>query len=89
MEHPGRPLDFSHAAFSTPVVHVRIATWKPREGRPDNVGQYRSVYCMRIDPLKLGQVFQICGWGIAFIVSEPIKQALERALSTGMRFTKV
>jgi hypothetical protein len=26
LEHPGKPLDFSLAAFSTPVVHVRIAS---------------------------------------------------------------
>lgn len=65
--------------------------WEPEDGRPDKVGQYRSVYRMRIDPSKVGnpQVFRTWGWDIALIVSEPIKQALERTLAMGVRFNEV
>nr|WP_253909080.1 DUF1629 domain-containing protein [Corallococcus exiguus] len=137
VEHPGTPLDFSLAGFSTPVVSARVAAvfselaaqgiqlvpvavqgheepyailvatrlirciddeaseevirWKPQDGRPDRVGQYRDVDGMRIDPAQVGdaQVFRTWGWSIALIVSEDIKIALERILATGMRFTEV
>ncbi|RYZ15461.1 MAG: hypothetical protein EOO70_06775, partial [Myxococcaceae bacterium] len=46
---------------------------------------------MRIDPTKAGdaKVFRTWGWTIALIVSEDIKEALERAGVTGMKFKEV
>lgn len=46
---------------------------------------------MRIDPAKVGNagVFRTWGWTVALIVSEKIKEALERAGVSGMRFKDV
>jgi hypothetical protein len=134
---PGRPLDFTRAGFSIPVVHVRVASvfaelapadvqllpaevqgqpdqfcllvatrliqciddeaseevrrWKPEDGRPEKVGQYRDVWGLRIDPSKVGdaKVFRPWGWTVALIVSEEIKRALEHLGATGTKFEEV
>nr|WP_317987913.1 suppressor of fused domain protein [Hyalangium gracile] len=46
---------------------------------------------MRIDPSKVGdaKIFRTWGWTVALIVSEDIKQALERAGVTGVKFKEV
>jgi len=68
-----------------------VKYWKPEDGRPEKVGKYRAVYGMRIDPTKVGdaKVFRPWGWTVPLIVSEDIKEALERAGVTGMSFTEV
>ncbi|WNG17677.1 imm11 family protein [Cystobacter fuscus] len=136
VELRGNPLDFSHAAFSTPIVHARVAAlftelapndvqllpvtvegqqqkyfilnatrlvkciddqaseevsyWKPEDGLPEKVGTYFSIYGMRIDASKVGdaRVFRTWGWE-SLIISEDIKDALERVGATGTRFTEV
>ncbi|XXF79142.1 hypothetical protein P2318_05155 [Myxococcaceae bacterium GXIMD 01537] len=69
--------------------HVR--RWTPEDGRPEKVGKYRDVRGMRIDPTQVGdaKVFRPWGWAIALIVSEDIKEALERMGATGMEFQEV
>lgn len=68
-----------------------VRYWKPEDGRPEKVGKYRAVSGMRIDPAKVGdaKVFRTWGWTIALIVSEDIKEALERAGITGLSFREV
>ncbi|MFP2904175.1 imm11 family protein [Pyxidicoccus sp. 3LFB2] len=68
-----------------------VQHWLPEDGRPERVGMYRAVYGMRIDPAKVGdaKVFRTWGWLVALIVSEDIKEALEREGITGMRFEEV
>ena len=68
-----------------------VLYWTPEDGRPEKVGQYRDVYGMRIAPSRVGnvKVFRTWGWSIALIVSEDIKQALERVKATGVKFTQV
>ncbi|WNZ66013.1 hypothetical protein QEG98_23670 [Myxococcus sp. MxC21-1] len=68
-----------------------VRYWKPEDGRPEKVGKYRGVSGMRIDPTKVGgaKVFRTWGWTIALIVSEDIKNALERARVTGAKFEEV
>jgi hypothetical protein len=70
---------------------TEVKYWKPEDGRPDRVGEYRAVHGMRIDPTKVGgaKVFRTWGWSIALIVSEDIKDALEHAGVTGMKFEEV
>jgi len=133
----GKPLDYSHAAFSIPVVHARVAPlftevapddvqlipveidsqpaqhfilnatrlakciddaaceevryWTPEDGMPEKVGTYSSVSGMRIDTAKVegAKVFRTWGWTVALIVSEEIKETLERAGITGAKFTDV
>jgi hypothetical protein len=67
---------------------VRYVT--PEHGLPDQLGEYRSVIGMRIDPSKVGdaQVFRTWGW-VAIVVSEAIKEALERMGVTGTKFQEV
>ncbi|WP_246357274.1 imm11 family protein [Pyxidicoccus fallax] len=68
-----------------------VRYWKPEDGRPEKVGRYRAVAGMRIDPNKVGdaRVFRTWGWTISLIVSQDIKDALEREALTGMRFQEV
>ncbi|HZH15040.1 MAG TPA: DUF1629 domain-containing protein [Archangium sp.] len=68
-----------------------VEYWTPEDGRPEKVGQYRGVHGMRIDPTKVGdaKVFRTWGWTIALIVSEEIKEALERIGATGTKFKAV
>ncbi len=136
IEIAGRPLDFSWAGLSIPVVHVKVASmlserapgdvqlipadiegqpdqylvlvatrlircidekaskvqfWQPEDGLPEKVGQYWAVDDMRIDKVKVGnaKVFRPEGWEVALIVSEEIKDALERMGATGTRFEEV
>jgi Immunity protein family (Imm11) len=65
--------------------------WKPEDGEPERPGKYVSVFGLRIDPSKVGdaRVFRPWGWEITLIVSEDIKDALERAGMTGARFKEV
>ncbi|WP_164019055.1 imm11 family protein [Pyxidicoccus trucidator] len=130
---PGRPLDYSLAGLSVPIVHARVAEvftrlapqdvqllpveieeqsepyfilvvtrriqcidetaskierWEPEDGVPEMVGRYRSVEDMRIDKGRVGaaQVFRPEGWEIFVIVSEGLKEALERSQATGVKF---
>ncbi|NVJ21872.1 MULTISPECIES: imm11 family protein [Myxococcus] len=136
VKHPGKPLDYSHAAFSLPVIHAKAAPlftalapddvqlfpveldspeqhfilnatrlvkciddtaseevryWTPEDGLPEKVGTYASVAGMRIDPIQVGsaKVFRTWGWTVALVVSEEIKEAMERAGITGAKFTDV
>ncbi|RKH17905.1 hypothetical protein D7Y13_35745 [Corallococcus praedator] len=68
-----------------------VLFWEPRHNKPEKLGQYRSVYGMRIDPSKVGvtQLFRPWGWKVALIVSEDLKTALEQTGATGMHFTEV
>ena len=132
----GKPLDFSWAGLSIPVVHVKVASmlaerasgdvqlipadiegqpeqylvlvatrlircideaasevsfWKPEHGVPEKVGHYMGVDRLRIDKARVGnaQVFRPEGWEVALIVSEEIKDAMERMGATGTRFEEV
>lgn len=70
---------------------TRVEHWRPEDGRPDRTGTYRNVVGMRLDKTRVGdaKVFRPWGWRIALIVSEDIKDALERTGATGMKFTEV
>jgi len=69
----------------------RIRLWTHEDGLPDMVGQYASVRDMRIDKARTGsaQVFRPEGWIVSLIISEDIKDALERMGATGTRFEEV
>jgi hypothetical protein len=68
-----------------------IQHWKPEDGRPEKTGKYRAVHGMRIDPGAVGdaKVFRPWGWMVVLVVSEELKQALERIGVTGMKFKEV
>lgn len=70
---------------------AEVQYWRPEDGRPEKTGNYRAVHGLRIDPTQVGhaQVFRPWGWLVVLIVSEDIKQALERLGATGTRFVDV
>ncbi|WNG29521.1 hypothetical protein F0U62_40140 [Cystobacter fuscus] len=70
---------------------AEVQYWKPEDGRPEKVGQYRDVYGMRIDSSLVAgaKVFRPWGWRVALIVAEDVKEALECTGATGLDFTEV
>lgn len=68
-----------------------VRLWEPRHGDPKKVGQYRNVVGLRVDPAKIGDthVLRPWGWRGTLIVSERIKQIMERAGITGTKFVEV
>jgi uncharacterized protein DUF1629/suppressor of fused protein SUFU len=68
-----------------------VQYWRPEDGEPERIGDYRVVAGMRIDPTQVGdaKVFRPLGWKVVLIVSEDVKQALERTGATGMEFKEV
>ncbi|HZI09541.1 MAG TPA: DUF1629 domain-containing protein [Myxococcus sp.] len=70
-------------------TEVRYGT--EEDGLPEKVGTYSSVSGMRIDVSRVGdaEVFRPWGWTSALIVSERIKDALEHAGVTGLKFEDV
>jgi hypothetical protein len=68
-----------------------VSYWTEKDGLPEKTGMYFSVAGMRIDPTQVGdaKVFRTWGWHIALIVSEELKEALERIRATGLKFKEV
>jgi hypothetical protein len=69
----------------------QVQFWTPEDGLPHKVGQYYAVDDLHIDKTKVGEarVFRLEGWAGSLIVSENIKQALERVGATGVKFEEV
>ncbi|HYO52844.1 imm11 family protein [Archangium sp.] len=69
----------------------RIRLWTHEDGLPHKVGQYASVRDMRIDPSRVGdaRVFRARGWPGPLLISGDLKEALERAGITGVKFEEV
>jgi hypothetical protein len=94
---PGQPAQFCILVATRLIRCIddtasdEVEYWTPEDGRPEKVGQYRDVYGMRIDLSKAGdaKVFRTWGWTIALIVSEELKEALERIGATGVKFKEV
>ena len=68
----------------------RVVKWQPEDGRPERLGDYRVVEDLHIDPARVGdeRFFRLKGWEVLVVPAE-IKQALEQAGLTGMRFWAV
>lgn len=68
-----------------------VSFWTPEHGVPEKVGNYMGVDRLRIDKATVGnaKVFRPEGWVVVLIVSEEIKDALERMGATGTRFEEV
>lgn len=69
----------------------KVQFWQPEDGLPDKVGQYYAVDDLHIDTSKVGnaKVFRPEGWEGTLIISEDIKEALERMGATGVKFEEV
>jgi hypothetical protein len=70
---------------------AEVSYWEPEDNRPDLLGQYRSVFGMRIDPSQVGdaKVFRPWGYTGSLLVAEDVKEALERTGATGLDFREV
>lgn len=68
-----------------------VRYWMPEDGQPEKVGEYRVVAGLRVDPARVGdsRIFRPWGWRVALVVSEDLKQAMEREGVTGTRFIEV
>ncbi|WNG52224.1 hypothetical protein F0U60_04665 [Archangium minus] len=65
--------------------------WRPEDGQPDRVGEYKNVRGLKVDPTKIGEahIFRPWGWPVVLIVSEHVKQAMEEEGITGIKFLEV
>ncbi|HYO54800.1 imm11 family protein [Archangium sp.] len=65
--------------------------WRPEDGEPDRVGQYKNVRGLKVDPAKVGDahIFRPWGWLVVLIVSERVKVAMEAEGITGTEFIEV
>jgi hypothetical protein len=68
-----------------------VKLWRPEDGQPERIGQYRNVRGMRIDPAAPGdaKIFRPWGWTVALVVSEELKDAMGRVGATGAKFEEV
>ncbi|MCP3144192.1 imm11 family protein [Pyxidicoccus xibeiensis] len=70
-----------------------VERWIPEDenDQPERAGEYRNVVGMRIDKSLVGdaKVFRPWGWNVVLVVSEDIKEALERTGASGMKFVEV
>ena len=65
--------------------------WRADDHRPDRIGHYRSINKLVVDPSKVGghEVFRITGQASFLIVSDTVRQLLEREAGPGLRFITV
>jgi hypothetical protein len=67
-----------------------VSYWTHEDEEPELVGKYQNVRGLKVDPLSMGDT-NICrplGWEGAIIVTERIKQAMEREGITGTLFSE-
>lgn len=65
--------------------------WTEEYGRPDLLGKALTIVKLVVDPSRIGvaQMFRLEESNIAIIVSDVVKQALEDARVSGIRFREV
>jgi hypothetical protein len=66
--------------------------WSEQDQRPDKLGTYKGVTKLRLDPQLIPEdahFFRLKDWEVALIVSEPVKNAMERAGCLGAKFEEV
>jgi hypothetical protein len=65
--------------------------WRPEDGEPDKVGQYKNVRGLKVEPSRIGDanIFRPWGWRVILIVSERVKLAMDQEGITGTYFVEV
>ena len=68
-----------------------VRRWGPEDGQPEKVGDYKSFDRLRVDPSKTAghDIFRVKRCVVYLIVSRRLKEALEGAHLTGLRFIPV
>lgn len=69
----------------------QVFHWRPEDGEPERVGQYKNIRGLKIEPTKVegAQIFRPWGWDGVLIVSERVKLALQEEGITGPDFVEV
>lgn len=63
--------------------------WTAQDHRADLAGQYRQITKLRLDPRAIpsdAHFFRVADWKVALIVSEAVKDAMDRAGCAGAKF---
>jgi hypothetical protein len=65
--------------------------WTEKDGRPDKVGQYRTIVHLAVDAVRVGAVdtFRLAGWRSPLIISERLADALTDAEVEGVVLMRV
>ena len=66
--------------------------WTSEDDWPERVGQYRMVVDLAIDPKKVPpdvHFFRVWGWEVALIVSQAVKEVMEKTGCLGAKFDAV
>ncbi|OJH38813.1 hypothetical protein BON30_21555 [Cystobacter ferrugineus] len=65
--------------------------WRPEDGEPDKVGQYKNVRGLKVDPSRIGEanIFRPWGWRVLLIIAERVKLAMDEESITGTYFVEV
>jgi len=65
-----------------------VEWWTEADGRPEKLGKPRMVTKLAIDNRKVGEhhIFRPDGWVVALVVSDVVKQAIENARVSGVKF---
>jgi hypothetical protein len=65
--------------------------WRPEDGEPDKVGQYKNVRGLKVDPSRIGDanIFRPWGWRVILIVSERVKLAMDEEGISGTYVVEV
>jgi hypothetical protein len=68
-----------------------VTRWRPEDERPNEIGRYRMVSNLTIDPLRAKgcHIFRIKDFEIALIVSDSIKELVEPLSDLGIVFRAV
>ncbi|ATB36889.1 hypothetical protein CYFUS_002304 [Cystobacter fuscus] len=68
-----------------------VQLYTAKDGRPDQIGEYRAISGLRIDKSKVGdaRIFRLWGWHPPIIVDGEIKVALDKTGILGARFDEV
>ena len=68
-----------------------VRYWKPEDGEPERVGQYKTVYGLKVDPSRIGaaHLFRAWGWRVTLFVSGELKDALQQEGVSGLYFIPV
>lgn len=64
--------------------------WLADAGRPDKLGQYRTIVHLRVDPARIdADIFRVQGWKVALVVSDRLANETGLSGMPGIRLLEV
>ncbi len=69
----------------------QIEYWTEQSGRPEKVGQYRTIAALRLDEERAcgAHIYRLRGWTIALVVSELLRERMLLVGAKGIDFLPV